>query len=63
MLKDILNNMMFFNGMEDSTNASMASMIANSQQIYDPTSSTLKSENKPTEGNITYFFEFLSSAN
>ena len=47
-VNDNLNaaDMMFNNGMDGCTNVSMAIMVANSPQIYGPTSSSLKSEIK-----------------
>ena len=47
-VNDNLNaaDMMFNNGMDGSVNVSMAIMVANSPQIYGPTSSSLKSEIK-----------------
>lgn len=47
-VNDNLNaaDLMFNNGMDGCVNVSMAIMIANSPQIYGPTSSSLKSEIK-----------------
>ena len=47
-VNDNLNaaDMMFNNGMDGCTNVSMAIMVANSPQIYGPTSSSLKTEIK-----------------
>ena len=47
-VNDNLNaaDMMFKAGMDGCTNISMAIMVANTPQIYGPTSSTLKSEIK-----------------
>ena len=39
-------DMMFNNGMDGCTNVSVAIMVANSPQIYGPTSNSLKSEIK-----------------
>ena len=47
-VNDNLNaaDMMFNNGMDGCINVSMAIMVANSPEIYGPTSSSLKSEIK-----------------